>query len=76
MRPIELRLNAFGPYANETIIDFSKFQSGLFLISGDTGSGKTSIFDAMTYALYNEVSGSTRDPSMMRSDYAKSTEET
>lgn len=76
MRPIELTINSFGPYANETIIDFSKFQSGLFLISGDTGSGKTTIFDAMTYALYNEVSGSTRAPSMMRSDYAKSSEET
>lgn len=76
MRPLELRINAFGPYAQETLVDFSKFKSGLFLISGDTGSGKTSIFDAMTYALYNEVSGSTRDASMMRSDYAKSTEET
>lgn len=76
MRPLQLKINAFGPYAKETIVDFSKFKSGLFLISGDTGSGKTSIFDAMTYALYNEVSGSTREASMMRSDYAASTEET
>lgn len=76
MRPLELTMNAFGPYAKKTIIDFSKFQSGLFLISGDTGSGKTSIFDAMTYALYNDVSGSTRDASMMRSDYSLPSEET
>lgn len=76
MKPLKLTMQAFGPYATKTVIDFSVFDSGLFLVAGDTGSGKTSIFDAITYALYNEVSGSLKDPSMMRSDYAKPTDET
>lgn len=71
MRPLYLRMSAFGPYAHETQVHFETLgQSGLYLITGDTGSGKTTIFDAITYALYGEPSGSTREVSMFRSKYA------
>lgn len=72
MRPNNLTLSAFGPYANQVSIDFDKFgNQGLFLITGDTGAGKTTIFDAITYALYGESSGKDRDDSMFRSTYAE-----
>ena len=69
MKPILLKMTAFGPYAKETIVDFTKLKSSLYLITGDTGAGKTTIFDAMTFALYGVASGSKRDPSMMHSDF-------
>lgn len=71
MRPLKLTVSAFGPYAGTVEIDLQKLgQQGLYLITGDTGAGKTTIFDAITYALYGEPSGSSRDASMFRSKYA------
>lgn len=71
MRPIYLKMTAFGSYAEETYIDFTKVSQGVFLITGDTGAGKTTIFDAITYVLYGQTSGGRRDPAMMRSQYAE-----
>lgn len=70
MKPLKLKIQAFGPFKDEVVIDFTAFQQGLFLVSGDTGAGKTSLFDAITYALYDQVSGSTREVSMLRSNFA------
>lgn len=76
MRPLELKLKNFGPYVDETV-DFTRFeQAPLFLITGKTGSGKTTIFDAMCYALFNETSGKKRQAFQMRSDFASDTAET
>lgn len=70
MKPIRLVMSAFGSYAQEVTIDFSKVRQGVFLVTGDTGSGKTTIFDAIVYALYDRTSGGTREPYDMRSQYA------
>jgi len=71
MRPIRLTVSAFGPYAGEQIFDMDKLGTGgVYLITGDTGSGKTTIFDAIAFALYGEPSGNVRDSSMFRSKYA------
>ena len=71
MRPITLTMSAFGPYAEETVIRFDEFgKSGLYLITGDTGAGKTMLFDAIAFALFEKSSGEARDYKMFRSKYA------
>lgn len=76
MKPLKLTMSAFGSYAGKNVIDFTGQQQGIFLITGDTGAGKTTIFDAITYALYNQTSGGERNGNMMRSQYARPETET
>ena len=77
MRPIKLIISAFGPYAGKETLELDKLgENGLYLITGTTGAGKTSIFDAITYALYDRPSGDVRDDSMLRSKYADDNTET
>lgn len=71
MRPIELTMQAFGSYRSLVHLDFTKFKSNsIFLINGPTGSGKTTVFDAISYALYNRASGTTRDVEMLKSQFS------
>ena len=76
MKPLRLILSAFGSYGGRECVDFEKMKQGLFLITGDTGAGKTTIFDGITYALYGQTSGRRREGDMMRSQYATDTDET
>ena len=72
MRPIKLTMSAFGPYAGTTVLELDKLgKSGIYLISGDTGAGKTTIFDAISFALFGTPSGSNRKTDMLRSKYAQ-----
>lgn len=72
MRPIKLTMSAFGPYAGKTELELDRLGKGcLYLITGDTGAGKTTIFDGITYALFGEASGNSRDAGMLRSKYAE-----
>ncbi|MDO4439079.1 MAG: SMC family ATPase [Eubacteriales bacterium] len=72
MRPLYLKISAFGPYSGITEIDMTKLGSnGIYLITGDTGAGKTTIFDAICFALFGKPSGDIRESSMLRSKYAK-----
>lgn len=77
MKPIKLELQAFGPYKDLTVIDFSQFSdAGLFLLTGETGSGKTMIFDALTFALFGKTSGNDRGVDSVRSQLARPHDET
>lgn len=70
MRPIKLTMTSFGPFANTQTVDFAKITDGIFLITGNTGAGKTTIFDAICYALFASASGDTRQSENFKSDYA------
>lgn len=76
MKPLKLVMSAFSSYAGVTEIDFTRAGSGLFLITGDTGAGKTTVFDAISFALYGESSGESRESTMLRSHYASPNTET
>ena len=77
MRPIKLTISAFGPYASKQVIDFEELKGrNIFVISGKTGAGKTTIFDAISYALYGEASGESRETDSLRSHFADDDTET
>ena len=77
MRPLKLTIAGFGPYAGAQELDFEALgTSGLYLIAGDTGAGKTTIFDAITFALFGEASGDSRKADMLRSNYARAEDPT
>ena len=76
MRPLELEMTAFGSYAGKTAVPFAELHRGLYLVAGDTGAGKTTIFDAVVFALYGRASGRDRSPAMLHSDYVEKSTDT
>ena len=76
MRPVSLTMKAFGSFAKKTEVPFSDFARGLYLVVGETGAGKTTIFDAIVFALFGAASGTNRKPDMMHSDYVEKSEDT
>ena len=76
MKPLYLTMKAFGSYAGETAVDFRAFTGGLYLIVGKTGAGKTTIFDAVSYALFGVPSGSERKVEMLHSDFVEKSVDT
>ena len=76
MRPILLTMKAFGSYAEETRVPFRDLQDTLYLVTGDTGAGKTTIFDAIVFALYGVASGRDRSVDQLHSDYVEKSEDT
>ena len=76
MKPLQLEISAFGPYQNKVMVDFQLLEDGLFLITGPTGGGKTTLFDAIIFALFGEASGSSREAKTLRCDFASDKVET
>ena len=76
MRPLELEMTAFGSYAGKATVPFADLHRGLYLVAGDTGAGKTTIFDAVVFALYGRASGRDRSPAMLHSDYVEKSTDT
>ena len=76
MRPLHLEMTAFGSYAAKTELPFEKLTHGLYLVTGDTGAGKTTIFDAIMFALYGSASGGERSTDMLHCDYVPKSEDT
>ena len=76
MRPLRLEMTAFGSYAEHTVVPFADLDRGLYLVTGDTGAGKTTIFDAIVFALYGKASGKDRSAEMMHSDLTEKSEDT
>ena len=76
MKPLKLELTAFGSYAEPTTVPFDQLKNGLYLVTGDTGAGKTTIFDAIVFALYGQASGSERTPAMMHCDFVEKSVDT
>ena len=76
MRPLCLEMTAFGSYAEHTLLSFEDMKSGLYLITGDTGAGKTTIFDAIMFSLYGKASGADRQVDMLHCDHVKKSVDT